>query len=110
MEKRSARPPLSATGSLDPSDLEECPSDPYSVSTSSDPESGHDDLVDCCFAIFPDEVEPGHRARPVAIFDTLEDAMDWGQQRFKGGAFRLRFERFVLLPNDVETAPRENVA
>jgi hypothetical protein len=86
------------------------PSDPYSVSTTLDPESAADDLVDCCFAIFPDEVEPGRRARPVAIFDTLEDALEWGQQRFKGGAFRLRYERFVLLPEETEIAPREHVA
>jgi hypothetical protein len=55
-----------------------------------------DDLVECCFAIFPDETT-GSRPRPIAIFDTLEDAMEWGLQRFKGGAFRLRYERFLLL-------------
>jgi hypothetical protein len=59
--------------------------------------SADEDLVECCFAIFPDDTTAGSRPRPIAIFDTLEDAMEWGLQRFKGGAFRLRYERFLLL-------------
>jgi hypothetical protein len=60
-----------------------------------------DELVECCFAIFADESPTGARRRPLAIFDTLEDAMDWALQRFKGGSFRLKYERFMLLEEDV---------
>jgi hypothetical protein len=50
-----------------------------------------------CFAIFPDEPSPGAAGTPVAVFDCLEDAMNWGLERFKGGAFRLKYQRLVLL-------------
>ena len=63
--------------------------------------------MDCCFAIFPDETLPGSRPRPIAIFDTLDDAMEWGLQRFKGGSFRLRYERFILLEGAEEDPPHE---
>jgi hypothetical protein len=68
-----------------------------------------DELVECCFAIFPDEIAPGTRAKPIAIFDTLEDAMEWALQRFKGGAFRLRYERFILLDDDTAEPPSTRI-
>ncbi len=104
MDKRRLRPPEPL---FDPP-LEPAPSEPARAIRSvveGAPDDG-EDLVDCCFAIFPDDVTPGARARPIAIFDTLEDAMDWALQRFKGGAFRLRYERFVLLQDgDRPVAP-----
>ena len=39
-----------------------------------------------CFAVFPDEVN-----RAVAVFNELEDAMEWGLQRYGDGAFRIRY-------------------
>ena len=55
-----------------------------------------------CFAIFPDEPTPGAGVAPVAVFDCLEDAMNWGLERFKGGAFRLKYQRLVLVESDLE--------
>jgi hypothetical protein len=57
-----------------------------------------------CFAIFPDDPSPGAGGAPVAVFDCLEDAMNWGLERFKGGAFRLKYQRIVLLESDLESA------
>lgn len=39
-----------------------------------------------CYAIVPD----GSR-EPVALFEELEDAMDWGLQRFGNDAFQIRY-------------------
>lgn len=50
----------------------------------------------CCFAILPDdEPEEGVTVRPVAMFETIEDAMDWGLHHYKGGAFRVRYQKYV---------------
>jgi hypothetical protein len=50
----------------------------------------------CCFAILPDEEpEEGAVVRPVAMFETIEDAMDWGLHHYKGGAFRVRYQKYV---------------
>jgi hypothetical protein len=37
------------------------------------------------FAILPDGT-----SRPAAVFENLEDAMDWGLRRFGADAFRIR--------------------
>ena len=39
----------------------------------------------CCFAIIPDGVDV-----PVAVFESLEDAMDWGVRKYGGGQFTIR--------------------
>jgi hypothetical protein len=39
----------------------------------------------CCFGIFPDGVP-----RPVAVFQDLEDAIDWGVRRYGSGRFGIR--------------------
>jgi hypothetical protein len=51
----------------------------------------------CCFAILPDvDAEEATTApRPVAMFETIEDAMDWGLHHYKGGAFRVRYQKYV---------------
>jgi hypothetical protein len=41
--------------------------------------------VTCCFAIIPDGVE-----LPVAVFENLEDAMEWGVRKYGGGRFTIR--------------------
>lgn len=41
--------------------------------------------LSCCFAIIPDGVEV-----PVAVFENLEDAMEWGVHKFGGGRFTIR--------------------
>jgi hypothetical protein len=41
--------------------------------------------VTCCFAIIPDGVDV-----PVAVFENLEDAMDWGVRKYGGGRFTIR--------------------
>ncbi len=61
-------------------------------------------VLENCFAIFPDEPSPGAGPGPVAVFDCLEDAMNWGLARFKGGAFRLKYQRLVLIDGEIEGA------
>jgi hypothetical protein len=39
-----------------------------------------------CFAIFPDG-----SVKPAAVFENLEDAMEWGLQRYGGDAFGIRY-------------------
>jgi len=41
--------------------------------------------VTCCFAIIPDGVD-----LPVAVFENLEDAMEWGVRKYGGGRFTIR--------------------
>jgi hypothetical protein len=109
MDNRSQRSgDLFPEASFDSAGSEE-PSKPVRVNRATlTPAPDEEVLVDCCFAIFPDETASGARARPIAIFDTLEDAMDWALQRFKGGAFRLRYERFVLL-DDGQNEPADQL-
>lgn len=40
----------------------------------------------CCFAIIPDGT-----SQPAALFEHLEDAMDWGLHRYGDDAFRIRY-------------------
>ena len=47
--------------------------------------------MSCCFAIFVDEGAADEAARPVACFESLEDALDWGGRRFAGRSFRIRY-------------------
>jgi hypothetical protein len=42
--------------------------------------------VTCSFAIIPD----GSGGKPVAVFENLEDAMEWGVTKFGGGKFSIR--------------------
>ena len=39
----------------------------------------------CCFAIIPDGADI-----PVAVFENLEDAMEWGVRKYGGGRFTIR--------------------
>jgi hypothetical protein len=39
-----------------------------------------------CFAVFPDGA-----MNPTAVFENLEDAMDWGLRRYGGDAFGIRY-------------------
>jgi len=41
--------------------------------------------VSCCFAIIPDGL-----ANAVAVFESLEDAMEWGVMKYGGGKFKIR--------------------
>ena len=50
-----------------------------------------------CFAVFPDGA-----ATPAAVFTDLEDAMDWGLERYGGDAFGIRYLEMA----QVETAER----
>ena len=40
----------------------------------------------CCYAIIPDG-----SSEPAALFEELEDAMDWGLQRYGDDAFQIRY-------------------
>jgi hypothetical protein len=42
--------------------------------------------MNCCFAIVPDGA-----GEPAAVFEELEDAMDWGVKRYGNDAFQIRF-------------------
>ena len=60
-----------------------------------------DEAVQLCFAVFPDKDPPTRSSgAPIALFDSLEDAMDWGLGRFPGGAFRLKYLKFILLEGE----------
>jgi hypothetical protein len=39
-----------------------------------------------CFAIIPDDTE-----HPAALFEDLEDAVDWALHRYGGDMFRIRY-------------------
>ena len=56
--------------------------------------------MSCCFAIIPDECPAGEAARPLAMFESLEDAMEWGSQRYAGGAFRIRYLQVLTMSED----------
>ena len=47
--------------------------------------------MSCCFAIFADDGPADRTARPIACFESLEDALDWGARRFAGRSFRIRY-------------------
>jgi hypothetical protein len=40
----------------------------------------------CCYAIIPDG-----NTEPAALFEELEDAMDWGLRRYGDDAFQIRY-------------------
>jgi hypothetical protein len=46
--------------------------------------------MSCCFAVVPDELEPGEASHPLAAFENIEDAMNWGLRKYAGRAFRIR--------------------
>jgi hypothetical protein len=46
---------------------------------------GRNRALTCCFAIIPDGFEV-----PVAVFENLEDAMEWGVHKYGGGRFTIR--------------------
>lgn len=51
--------------------------------------------MNCCFAIIPE----GGLA-PVAVFEDLEDAMDWGVRKFGGGRFSIRHVSMTEAPRN----------
>lgn len=51
----------------------------------------------CCFAIVPDGTDI-----PVAVFEHLEDAMEWGVFKYGGGGFSIRHCPVAELPSDLE--------
>ena len=55
----------------------------------------------CCFAIIPDD-GIGDPRQPVALFASIEDAMDWALSRYKGGSFRLRYEPVAVIERDTK--------
>jgi hypothetical protein len=52
--------------------------------------------VSSCFAILPDESAEG--APPLALFENLEDALEWGARRYRGGTFRVRYVAVDEIP------------
>ena len=54
----------------------------------------------CCFAILPDEPTTEGPVRPLAVFASLEDAMDWGSRHYRGGAFRIRYVDVVAVAGE----------
>ena len=48
--------------------------------------------MNCCYAIVPDGTD-----EPAALFEELEDAMDWGLQRFGDDAFQIRYVEVTSL-------------
>jgi hypothetical protein len=56
-------------------------------------------MSSCCFAIIPDDAISDH-SQPVALFASIEDAMDWALTRYKGGTFRLRYEPVAVIERE----------
>ena len=56
-------------------------------------------MSSCCFAIIPDDGITEHH-QPVALFASIEDAMDWALSRYKGGSFRLRYEPVAVVERE----------
>ena len=48
-----------------------------------------------CFAIFPDGA-----ATPSALFENLEDAMEWGLKRYGDDAFGIRYLEMARVQKD----------
>lgn len=42
--------------------------------------------MSCCYAIYPDA-----ESRPAAVFANLEDAIDWGVERFGDDKFKIGY-------------------
>lgn len=51
----------------------------------------------CCFAIIPDG-----NSQPAALFNDLEDAMDWGLKRYGGDAFKIRYLSVMKVESDAK--------
>jgi hypothetical protein len=51
-----------------------------------------------CFAILPDESSEGTVTPAPALFENLEDALEWGARRYRGGTFRVRYVAVEELP------------
>ncbi len=49
-----------------------------------------------CFAILPDE--GSEQTPPLALFENLEDALEWGARRYRGGTFRVRYVSVEEVP------------
>lgn len=60
-------------------------------------------MSSCCFAIIPDDGISEQR-QPVALFASIEDAMDWALSRYKGGSFRLRYEPVAVIERETARA------
>ena len=56
-------------------------------------------MSSCCFAVIPDDGIVDQQT-PVALFASIEDAMDWALSRYKGGSFRLRYEPVAVIERD----------
>jgi hypothetical protein len=52
-----------------------------------------------CFAIFPDGA-----ATPSALFENLEDAMEWGLKRYGDDAFGIRYLEMARVERDTSRA------
>ena len=47
--------------------------------------------MSCCFAILPDESSEGTVTAAPALFENLEEALEWGALHYRGGTFRVRY-------------------
>jgi len=56
--------------------------------------------VTCCFAIVPDGA-----ATPVAVFESIEDAMEWGVLKYGGGRFSIRHVPVTEMPREAQARP-----
>lgn len=54
----------------------------------------------CCFAIVPDGA-----ATPVAVFESIEDAMEWGVLKYGGGRFSIRHVPVTEMPREAQARP-----
>jgi hypothetical protein len=52
-------------------------------------------MVTCCYAIIPDGT-----AEPAALFEDLEDAVDWGLHRYGNDTFRIRYVEVTPIEMD----------
>ena len=53
-------------------------------------------LLPCCFAVVRDEDD----SQPLAVFQHLEDALDWANGRFRRRPFRIRQVQLLRLEEE----------
>jgi hypothetical protein len=57
------------------------------------------------YAVIPDGTEEQAGRRWVAMFTRIEDAMEWASARYRGGSFRLCYQRWVVMRTEELIVP-----
>ena len=60
-----------------------------------------------CFVILPDEKSEGTVTAAPALFENLEEALEWGARRYRGGTFRVRYVAVEEVPPPQPSSERD---